>query len=72
MISAPEIGKEIIEKLARRLEALREFATHNREVLKMQKHLDEGSAERAYWHAGYASALADILDLVSGTRKSSN
>jgi hypothetical protein len=73
MISTrPEIGEEIVEKLARRLEALRDFAAKNRGVLITDKHLDEGSAERAYWHAGYASALADILNLISGTRKSSN
>jgi hypothetical protein len=29
------------------------------------KHLDEGSAERAYWHYGYLSALQDILGLMS-------
>jgi hypothetical protein len=73
MISTqPEIREAIVEKLTERLEALKEFAAKNRRVLTAQKHLDEGSAERAYWHAGYASALADILNLVSGTRKSSN
>ena len=30
-------------------------------VLNEQRHLDEGSAERAYWHAGYAQALRDVL-----------
>jgi len=46
--------------------------SENREVLRPQKHLDKGSAERAYWHAGYASALADILRLIEGAGKSSN
>lgn len=29
-----------------------------------QKHLDEGSAERAYWHYGYMVALRDVLNLL--------
>ena len=28
-----------------------------------QKHLDEYTPERAYWHYGYLCALQDILDL---------
>jgi hypothetical protein len=27
-----------------------------------QKHLDEGTVERAYWHYGYMVALRDVLD----------
>jgi hypothetical protein len=30
-----------------------------------QKHLDEGSAERGYWHYGYLSALQDMLKKMS-------
>ena len=29
-----------------------------------QKHLDEGTAERAYWHYGYLIALRDIQNLL--------
>ncbi len=29
-----------------------------------QKHLDAGTTERAYWHLGYQSALADVLKLL--------
>jgi hypothetical protein len=73
MISAhPEISEEIVEKIVERLEGMKKFVAENRESLREQKHLDEGSPERAYWHAGYASALTDILNLVSGTRKPSN
>ena len=43
---------------------IRENAT---ECCTEQKHLDEGSAERAYWHHGYFSALRDILKLMSST-----
>jgi hypothetical protein len=63
---------ELLEKITNRLKGLREFMSENREVLRPQKHLDKGSAERAYWHAGYASALADILRLIEGAGKSSN
>ena len=35
------------------------------QIFKEQRHLDEGSAERAYWHYGYLSALQDVLKLMS-------
>ena len=66
----PEVDQDITRKIAHRLEGIQRFVRENREILKAQKHLDEGSAERAYWHAGYASALTDILNMHSGTRKS--
>jgi hypothetical protein len=28
-----------------------------------QKHLDDASPERAYWHHGYQAALSDVLEL---------
>jgi hypothetical protein len=30
-----------------------------------QKHLDAQTPERAYWHHGYLSALADIIGMLS-------
>ncbi len=41
------------------------LTTHAPECMTEQKHLDEGSAERAYWHYGYLSALRDIIKLMS-------
>jgi hypothetical protein len=36
-----------------------------------QKHLEEASPERAYWHHGYQAALNDVIDLLNPvTRKS--
>lgn len=32
-----------------------------------QRHLDQGSDERTYWHHGYASALRDVLRIIQGT-----
>lgn len=29
-----------------------------------QKHLDENTPERAYWHYGYQSALADVIEML--------
>ena len=31
-----------------------------------QKHLNEGTAERAYWHYGYMVALSDALRILTG------
>ncbi len=33
--------------------------------LAKQRHLDSGSSEQAYWHAGYRSALIDALRLLA-------
>ena len=36
-----------------------------------QRHLDQNTPERAYWHHGYQAALNDIIDLLNPvTRKS--
>ena len=32
-----------------------------------QKHLDEGTQERAYWNYGYLSAINDVLRLLQRT-----
>jgi hypothetical protein len=32
-------------------------------VVADQKHLDENTPERAYWHYGYKAALSDVLAL---------
>jgi hypothetical protein len=34
------------------------------EALKGGKHLDEGTSERAYWHAGYVTAMRDALRMI--------
>ena len=30
----------------------------------VQRHLDESSAERAYWHYGYLCALRDLVSMI--------
>jgi hypothetical protein len=63
----PVADVEIIEKLTKRLSEIEEFLRTNPEVLEPQKHVDVFSSERVYWHAGYASALKDVLKALQGT-----
>ncbi len=52
------------ERLERRVQGLeRLLAIDARYCETEQKHLDEGTAERAYWHYGYLCALRDVLRL---------
>lgn len=45
-----------------RIDQLRSWLRENGyDCQREQKHLDEGTPERIYWHYGYLSALVDIL-----------
>ena len=57
---------ELIASMSIRLDDIRKFLHQASQqlLLAKQAHLDEGTAERAYWHAGYASALQDLLLLL--------
>lgn len=45
-----------------RIRELQEWLKENGQgVTTEQKHLDEGTQERIYWHFGYLSALTDTL-----------
>lgn len=68
----PALDIDIIERMAERLSEIDEFLRENHATLESQKHLELFSAERAYWHAGYASALKDILKALQGTRSPFN
>lgn len=37
---------------------------HGTDCEAQQRHLDEGTPERAYWHHGYAAGLRDVLRLL--------
>ena len=64
----PVADLEIIEKLTKRLSEVEEFLRCNQKILEPQKHVDVFSPERVYWHAGYASALRDMLKALQGAR----
>ncbi len=59
--------KRSVSAMARtRAEGMRDWIKENASTcVSEQKHLDEGTTERAYWHYGYLSALSDILRLMA-------
>lgn len=60
-------GLSLTDLIDVRLAALQEWLQQNApEIDGEQKHLDAESAERAYWHFGYASALRDIQKCLPG------
>lgn len=62
-------ARRSVSKLTRRkMEEVKEWVTLNAPECRIeQKHLDEGTAERAYWHHGYLSALQDVLRFISSS-----
>lgn len=44
----------------------------DRRVGQEQRHLDQDTDERLYWHHGYASALKDILRILQSARERTN
>jgi len=50
--------------IASRIESLKKWISDNCPSCETdQKHLDEGTVERAYWHYGYLCALRDVFNL---------
>lgn len=61
----PEVAD--ISALEKRVKDLQDWLKENApEVFAQQKHLDEGSQERVYWHYGYFAAVRDIYRLLTG------
>jgi hypothetical protein len=60
------------EAIDRRIAGLTEWLEENAPEIGEQRHLDEGSRERAYWHYGYLIALRDLRDLLRGRRSGLN
>jgi hypothetical protein len=50
--------RDRVEELSRWL------SEHAPDCQRDQRHLNEGTPERAYWHHGYLAALADVLRLL--------
>ena len=60
------MSDECIEfrKIEDRCSELKDWISHRApKCLTEQKHLQEGSPERAYWAHGYLAALVDVLGL---------
>lgn len=58
------------ESLVKRRDDLREWLKeHGQNCHESQKHLDEGSAERVYWHYGYMMAMTDAINLIDSDEK---
>ena len=66
--------RDNIVLLKRRRDGIREWLQDEAPHTAVdQKHLEEASPERAYWHHGYQAALNDVIDLLNPvTRKSGN
>ena len=51
--------------LRTRAEGLKRWLEANASACHVeQRHLDQDTTERAYWHYGYLCALRDVLELV--------
>ncbi len=57
---------DVIEKLTQRRDGIREWLADNAPYIAAdQKHLDDNTVERAYWHYGYQAALSDAINLAT-------
>ena len=62
-----------IALLERRRNDIREWLTEEAPYTAFdQKHLDADTPERAYWHHGYQSALADVIGLLGHSDQKSD
>ncbi len=58
------LDPKISARLRDRIEDIRQWLADEAPYISGdQKHLDEHTPERAYWHHGYQAALTDVLDL---------
>lgn len=69
MVGVPSLADRLEGRLHEIIAWLRENAP---EIDEEQKHLDAESAERAYWHYGYAAALRDIKNCLPGKNDRTN
>lgn len=58
------MDRDMIDAIQKRIKDIREWLADDAPyVMTDQRHLNEHTPERAYWHYGYQAALADILKL---------
>jgi hypothetical protein len=61
-----DVTPSFAQLIQSRADELKDWLTANApEAATEQRHLDEGTRERAYWHYGYVSALQDVLRLLA-------
>lgn len=61
-----EDRRSVARLTQRKMEEVKNWVELNAPECRIeQKHLDNGTAERAYWHHGYLSALQDVLRFIS-------
>ena len=64
LISSPALA-DIAERLQHRAEGIDDWLREIGSSCKTeQKHCEEGTVERVYWHYGYAVAVKDVLNLL--------
>jgi hypothetical protein len=57
--------RDVVEALRQRADGIDSWLGEIGSLCKSeQKHCDEGTVERVYWHYGYAVAVKDVLDLL--------
>lgn len=57
-----KIKETLKEMLENRMDSL--SGEEAEKAVREQRHLDEGTNERTYWHYGYASALKDVIEIL--------
>jgi hypothetical protein len=67
LLDMTEQEPNISSAIRARLQGIREWMAEEAPyVATDQRHLDEHTPERAYWHYGYQAALSDVLALIEG------
>ena len=57
---------EALDKISQREQGIKDWLDENAPYIAGdQKHLDDGTVERAYWHYGYLVALRDVRSLLT-------
>ena len=59
--------REALDKLQARANELHSWVACSN-AQESQKHLDEDTPERTYWHYGYMVALVDVIRLLNSSR----
>ena len=59
------IDRAHVRGLSNKISAIDQWLNeHAPDCEKSQRHLDEGTVERAYWHYGYLCAARDFMKLI--------